>query len=156
MFDHESYDGTPEIPHDFFSNKSLGPLLGCLRPGENGCGFLTDFFNQFGMVKSLHRILFLGGFTVDGWCMTGSQKQVSKRFHDHFHMTLLVVEIITAPKMKSIQGNHLEPQSQPCINGCFNQLDEPNLYIENVWNAPNFHPSIGKNWGRISGVPGRA
>ena len=50
---------------------------------------------------------------LGGWFMTGFQvKQVPKRFHTFSRPTLLVVEIITAPKMKSIQGNHLEPRKK--------------------------------------------
>ena len=152
---HESYDGTPEIPHErrwrlFVSNKSLGPLLGCLRPGENGCGFLTDLFNQFGMVKSLHRILFLGGFRwlVHDWISKTSIKAISRPFsHDPFGCR-------NHHRPKN-EVNSREPPGTPKPTiGCFNQFhDEPNLYIGNVWNAPNFHLSIGKT-GWISGAPG--
>ena len=36
-------------------------------------------------------------------------------------------------------SQHLEPQTVPFINGCFNWMI-PNLYIENGWKSPNFHP----------------
>ena len=44
-------------------------------------------------------------------------------------------------------GIHLEPQTT-IINGCFNWMMIPNLYIENGWKSPNIHPFInGWPWG---------
>ena len=149
----------------FFSNKLLGPL-DCWKSWW--WIFVVDFFHQYfppswkGEKSSSYFFRVLGG-----WCMTGfhsknksrkSKKGISRPFSRTY---LLVVEIIT--KEHQFKRTTWNPQSQRCINGCSNQLDDDFSSLHRKYANEEIHqtsrnPSIGKrrtDWDfRYSRTPG--
>ena len=154
VFDHESYDGTPEIPHEFFFKQIAGTFAGLSSSWWEWLWIFDGFFQPIWNGEKSSPDFFFGGvycrWLVHDWISKTSIKAISRPFsHDPFGC-----RNHHRPKNEI---NSREPPGTPKPTiGCFNQFhDEPNLYIGNVWNAPNFHLSIGKT-GWISGAPGRA
>ena len=150
-----SCDGTPEIPHERrWRLCFLKQIAGTFGLSSSWWWMVVDFFPPIFSInlewwKVFIIFFFWGGLGVGAWLDFKSNKSHKSHLLSDFSRAFFTTDPFGSRNhhqtKKSIQGNHLESQSQPCINGCFNQLDdEPNLYIGNVWKSPNFHPSIGK------------
>ena len=90
-----------------------------------------------------------------------SRKSLRAKTNHHFSRTyLVVVEIITKRKQQ-FKRTTLNPQSQRCINGCSNQLDDDFSSLhrkyanEEIHQTSRNHPLEKDGRTGISGVPGR-